>query len=45
MVRADMNLNLNARGRSAEAGPDERAFHADAVARFRAMNASLNEGA
>jgi non-haem Fe2+, alpha-ketoglutarate-dependent halogenase len=26
----------------AEAGPAERAFHADAVARFRAMNASLN---
>ena len=25
-----------------EAGPEERAFHADAVARFRAMNASLN---
>jgi ectoine hydroxylase-related dioxygenase (phytanoyl-CoA dioxygenase family) len=25
-----------------EAGPEERAFHADAVARFRSMNASLN---
>jgi hypothetical protein len=25
-----------------EAGPEERAFHAEAVARFRAMNASLN---
>jgi ectoine hydroxylase-related dioxygenase (phytanoyl-CoA dioxygenase family) len=25
-----------------EAGPEERAFHADAVTRFRAMNASLN---
>ena len=26
----------------AEAGPEERAFHADAVGRFRSMNASLN---
>lgn len=25
-----------------EAGPEERAFHADAVGRFRSMNASLN---
>ena len=27
---------------TSEAGPEERAFHADAVARFRAMNAGLN---
>jgi hypothetical protein len=29
----------------AEAGPEERAFHARAVTTFRDMNASLNEGA
>jgi hypothetical protein len=29
----------------AEAGPEERAFHAQAVATFRAMNAELAAGA
>ena len=29
----------------ADAGPEERAFHAKAVATFRQMNASLSESA
>ena len=38
------DISTTSGGRLAEAGPEERAFHAEAVARFRAMNAVESAG-
>ena len=38
-ARTGTAISTTSAGRSHDAGPEERAFHAEAVARFRAMNA------